>query len=67
MAKSRKLEIEGTLSAILFVIKKLKQALRLLFCVPNAVNLYDLQMSVVKQFLVDSIKFEFGNKEKVEF
>ena len=30
-------------------------------------NSYDLQMSILKHFSVDSIKFEFGNKEKVEF
>ena len=39
----------------------------MLFCVPNVVNLYDLQMSILKHLFVDSIKFEFGNKLKAEF
>ena len=56
----RKLEIEGTSSAI-FVIK----TSLLFFCVPNVVNLYDFQISTIKHISVDSIKFEFGNKEKV--
>ena len=34
-----------------------------MFCVPNVVNLYELRMSI-KHFSVDSIKFEFGSKEK---
>ena len=37
------------------------------FCVSSVVTSYDFQMSIVKYFSVDLIKFEFGNKEKVEF
>ena len=33
----------------------------------NIVHFYDHQMSIVKHFSVNSIKSEFGNKEKVEF
>ena len=39
----------------------------MLFCVPNVVNLYELQMKSVKYFSVDSIKCESGNKENIEF
>ena len=60
---TRKLEIEQYQQYL-----SLKHALQLLFCVPNVVNLYDfVQMSIVKHFSVESIKFEFGNKEKVKF
>ena len=55
--------MKGILSAR-FVIKT---PLRFLFCVPNIVYLYDLQMSIGKHFSVGSIKSEFGNKRKVEF
>ena len=57
----RKLETEGTLSAI-FVIKT-----RLLFCFPCVVFLYDIQMSIVKRWPVGWIKSEFENKGNVEF
>ena len=54
--KSRKFELEGTLSVI-FSIKKY----RLLFCVPNVFYSYD------HFFPVKSIKFQLENLEKVEF
>ena len=38
-----------------------------MFCALTVVYLYELETSIVKYFSVDSIKFEFGNKEKVEF
>ena len=58
-----KLEIEGTLSAIVFI-----KTPRFDCCfVPNLVYLYELQVSIVKHFSVDSIKFELGKKEKDVF
>ena len=36
----------------------------MLFCAPNVVYLYDIQMSTVEHFSVDSNKCEFGNKQK---
>ena len=59
----RKLEIEGTQSAIFLI----ETALRRLFCVPSIVYLNDHQMSIIKHFSVNSIKSEFGNTERVEF
>ena len=41
--------------------------LRLLFCVPTITYLYSLQMNMVKDFSIASIKSEFGNIKKVEF
>ena len=42
--------------------------LRLLFCVPSVVHLYEFQISnFSKHIPVDSIKFEFVSKEKVNF
>ena len=61
----RKLDIEGTPSAI-FVIKTPRYNCRSV-CFFNAFYLYDLEMSIVQHFSVDSIKFQFGNKGKVEF
>ena len=60
--KARKLEAEGTPSAI-FVIKTPRYDC----CVPNVVYFYDRQMSIVKHFSVHSDESEFGNKEKVQF
>ena len=50
----KEIEIEGTLSAIYYI------ASQLLFC--GVVYLYDLQMSIVKYFLVDSIKSKYWRK-----
>ena len=47
-------------------ICNINTALRLLFCVPTVVYLYDLQMSIVKHFSVDSNKFEF-EKSRLNF
>ena len=44
----------------------LSQELQLLFCVPNVIYLYDLQMNIVKAFSLDSIKSEFENVWRVK-
>ena len=54
----------GRISAI-FVIKSPR--CECCFVSLILVDLYDLQMSIVKHFSVGSIKFELGNKKKVEF
>ena len=40
--------------------------LKLLFCVPNVVYLYEFEMSIVKNFSVDLIHSEPKDKEKFE-
>ena len=51
----RKLEIEGTPSATLW----------LMFVVPNVVYFYDHQMSIVKHFSVDSSNLNLETKRRL--
>ena len=62
-ANTRKLKIEGTLSAVFHY----NTALRLLLCVPSMVYLYDLRMSIVKHFSVVVINMNLEIEENFKF
>ena len=42
-------------------------ALQLLFYIPNVVYSYDLEMSIIKHFCLDSIEIELENTVNVKF
>ena len=64
---SRKPEMERILSAICFIRtpRALCDCVTVLYYIIDVVYSYDLQMSVVKYFFVNSIKSEFFNKKIV--
>ena len=39
----------------------------MLFCAPNVVLLFDLQLSIAMHFASSSVKSELENNDKVEF
>ena len=64
---SRKPEMERILSTICFIRtpRALCDCVTVLYYIIDVVYSYDLQMSVVKYFFVNSIKSEFFNKKIV--